>query len=503
MTVTTRLTSRYLAEYTRQRVNLALLVLVPLIFVVLASGTITDFAEIVGFAGDPSRFAAPTAGWAAAFLAGVAGLFQVLGSRDADRRLAIAGMSPARITAARLGSGLALALLAAAASIVALALRVGISDPLRTIVGTVMFAVIYLGIGVAVGALVRSDVNGSLIVIFIWMFDVFLGPAMAGSDIWITRLFPSHYVTLVTLDAASGHGGPIGDLGWALLWTFGALGVAATVFSVSTATRKVGRTTRPARPGWGRLRAGLRFGMRDYRRNIAMWVLLVALPILFISLSFYITPEAPTPVDLTENGVTAVTFLSMVDVHGAIMVPITIAFLAGLAGLFVVQGSLEADARLAIAGFRTREILASRLGTILVAALLTTAVSLGVTAIDFTPESWEWFAVGSVLVAVTYGMIGVLVGAVFGRLGGLYVMFLLPFIDVGIAQNIMFSAGPPSWGVVLPGRGAVQILVDGAFTTTFDQLAMLILAFLWIAGLAIVTATVFRRIAEPKGLRIG
>jgi len=307
MTAMGLLTSRYLAQYTRQRVNLALLVLVPLIFVVLASGTISDFAEIVGFAGDPGQLAAPTAGWAAAFLAGVAGLFQVLGSRDADRRLAIAGMSPARITAARLGSGLALALLAAAASIVALGLSAGISDPLRTIAGTVMFAVIYLGVGVAVGALVRSDVNGSLIVIFIWMFDVFLGPAMAGSDIWITRLFPSHYVTLVTLGAASGHGGPMGNLGWALLWTFGSIGVAAAIFSVSTATRKAASATRPARPGWNRLRSGLRFGMRDYRRNVAMWVLLIALPILFISLSFYITPEAPAPVELTENGVTAVT----------------------------------------------------------------------------------------------------------------------------------------------------------------------------------------------------
>jgi hypothetical protein len=499
MTVTTRLTGRYLAEYARRPINLVLLVLVPLIFVFLTSGAIADFADVLGFAGDPAKLVAPTAGWAAAFIAGVAGFFHVLGSRDADRRLAAAGMGARRIVAGRLASGLALALLAAGASLVALALRTGLADPGRAIAGTVMLSVIYLGIGVAVGSLVRSDVNGSLVVIFIWMFDVFLGPAMTGSDIWITRLFPSYFVTLVMLDTPSEYAGPIGDLGWALLWTFGTLGLAAAVFSAATSTRKARRVAGPARAGWGRLRAGIRYGLRDYRRNVAMWVLLVMLPILFISLSFYITPAAPTPVELTQSGVTAVTFLSMVDVHGAIMVPITIAFLAGLAGLFVVQGSLEADARLAIAGFRAREILVSRLGTIVVAALLTTTVALGVTAIDFTPESWGWFAAGNVLVAVTYGMMGVLVGVVFGRLGGLYVMFLLPFIDVGMAQNIMFSAAPPSWGVVLPGRGAVQILVDGAFTTTFDQFAMLILAVVWLVGLAVVTSTVFRRIAEPKG----
>ena len=498
MTVTTHVTGRYLAEYARRPINLVLLVLVPLIFVILTAGTIADFSEALGFTGDATALVAPTAGWAAAFIAGVAGFFHVLGSREADRRLSAAGMGARRIVAGRLASGLILALLAAAASIVALALRTGLTDPGRTIAGVTMYAVIYLGIGVVIGSLVRNDINGSLVVIFIWMFDVFLGPAMASTDIWITRLFPSHFVTLMMLDAASGHGGAISNVGWALLWTFGALGLAAVVFGVSTSTRKIRPAVSPTRAAWNRLRAGLRYGFRDYRRNIALWVLLVVLPILFISLSFYITPDDPTPVELTENGITTLRILSLADVHGAIMVPITIAFLAGLAGLFVVQGSIEADSRLAIAGFRTREILASRIGTIVVAALLATAVALGVTAIDFTPESWGWFAVGSVLVAVTYGMIGVLVGVLFGRLGGLYVMFLVPFLDVGMAQNIMFSAAPPSWGLVLPGRGAVQVLVDAAFTTTFDTFAMLMLAVVWLVVLALVTAFVFRRIAQPK-----
>ncbi len=492
-----QLTRRYLTEYSRRPVNLALLVLVPLIFVVLTAGTIADFAEIVGSVADPEQLAAPTAGWAAAFLAGVAGLFHVLGSRDADRRLAIAGMSPSQITLARLGSGLALALLAAGASVAALALRTGLTDPVRTVAGTVMFSVIYLGIGVAIGSVTRSDVNGSLVVIFVWMLDVFLGPAMAGSDIWLTRLFPSHYVTLVMLDAASGHAGPIGDLGWAVLWSLGALVLAATVFRSATTTRSARTRRRATRTRVGRIRAGLRYGLRDYRRNTALWVLLVALPVFFISLSFYITPDNPAPVELTDGGVTSIVLLSMVDVHGAIMVPITVAFLAGLSGLFIVQGSIEADARLAIAGFRPWEILTARLGTIGVAVVLITAVSVAVTAIDFSPESWGWFVTGTLLSAATYGMIGVLVGSVFGRLGGLYLMFLVPFVDVGIAQNIMFSAAPPAWGIVLPGRGSVQTIIDAAFTTSFDRYAMFALALAWIVALTAGTASVFRRIARP------
>ncbi len=247
-----------------------------------------------------------------------------------------------------------------------------------------------------------------------------------------------------------------------------------------------------------RLTAGLRYGFHDYRRNVAMWVLLLLLPVFFITLSIAVTPDMPTPVEVAEDGVAAIRTVSMSDVHGAIMVPITIGFLAGLAGMFVVQGSLEADARLAIAGFKSREILGSRLGVIAVAALGATVVALGVTALDFSPANWVWFSAANLMVAVTYGLVGVMVGALFGRLGGLYLMFLLPFIDIGLAQNVMFSAAAPGWGRFLPGRGAVTVLVDAAFTTNQDHPGAVVLAALWLAGLAALCGLIFHRIAAPR-----
>jgi hypothetical protein len=492
------LTRRYLAEYARRPVNLGLLVLVPLVFVALASGAIAQFAEVVGGVTDASRLAAPAAGWAAAFLAGVAGFFHVLDSRQADRRIARAGLGAIRVLAARLLSGVVLATLASSAALVALWLWTGVGDPVRVIGGTLMFSLVYLGIGVAVGSIVHSDVNGSLVVVFIWMVDVFLGPAMAGGAVWITRLFPSHFVTLVMLDDPSGHAGPPGDIGWAVAWTIGAIVVAGVVFAASTrmpGSRRVARIG-----GWRRLAAGFRAGLNEYRRNIAMWVLMVALPVFFISLSFYVTPTDPTPVDVVEQGVAQARILSMADVHGAIMVPITVAFLAGLAGLFVVQGSLEADARLALAGFRPCEILGSRFGVIGVAAGVVTGVSLAVTALDFSPQSWGSFAMANLVVAVTYGMVGVLVGVLFGRLGGLYVMFLLPFVDVGIAQNVMFSSSPPSWGSFLPARGAVRVLVDAAFTPTFDHVGSIVLAAVWLGLVGLAASAVFHRVAQSKSV---
>jgi len=495
---TVMLTRRYLSEYARRPINLALLVIVPLIFVTLAAGALADFARIVGGAEDAGKLAAPSAGWAAAFLAGVAGFFHVLGSRPADRRLAAAGLGAHRIVAARLASGVLLALLAAGTALGALAVRTGIADPVRAITGTIMFAVIYLALGAGVGSLATNELNGSLIVIFVWMIDVFLGPAMGGSGIAITRVFPSHFVTLVMLGSNSGHAGPVGDIGWAVLWAIGSGVLAAGTYGVAISARSARRPHRHDPLGLRRFGAALRFSVRDYRRNTAMWVLLAALPVFFITLSFYTTPDQPAAVRLLESGVGRIATLSMTSLHGAIMVPITIAALAGLAGLFVVQGSLEADSRLALAGFKAREILAARLGVIGMAAVGVSAVSLAVTAVGFAPENWWWFTAANLMVALTYGMVGVVIGVVFGRLGGLYLMFLIPFIDIGIAQNVMFSAAPLRWGSFLPGNGAVRMLIDAAFTPTMDDGTGVVRAALWIAGLGVLTVIVFRRVADPK-----
>jgi hypothetical protein len=486
---------RSVVEYARRPLNLVLLVAVPVLFVVLSAGALADFADLLGGLAELGTIEAAAAGWAAAVLAGTASFFHVSGSRAADRRLAGAGAGPSRVVAARMASSLTLATFAAAGAIVALAARTGIADVPRVIGATALFAIIYVGIGTLVGALVRDEMNGSLVVVFIWMFDVFFGPAMGRSG-GITSFFPLHFPTQVITDVASGHAGPLGDLGLAAVWGVAAVALAAIALTVTTVPAPPRRRRMPS--SWRRVGTGLRYGFRDYRRNVVLWVLLIGLPIVFITLSIATTPNDPAPVELTEGGATATRIVAMDDLHGAIMVPITVGFLAGLAGLFVVLGSADADRRLALTGYRPREILAARAGILGVAALLTTGVSLGVTAVSFTPQRWAMFAASNLLVAATYGGIGVLIGAIAGRLGGLYLMLLLPFVDIGLAQNAMFDAAPPAWAAWLPGHGAIQVLLDAAFTTTFDRLGALLLATAWLVGIAAATMAVFHRLAAPS-----
>ena len=489
--MTAVLTWRYLAEFARRPLNVVLLIVVPLVFVTVSAGTLAEFAEILGGQAGTARIQGATAAWAAAFLSGVVGYFHVAGTRGPDRRLAEAGSATRAVVAARLGSALGLAAVAAVAALLALLLRAETTELGTAGVATAMAAATYLGFGAVVGALVRSELNGSLVIIFIWMIDVFFGPAMGRTDAAITRLFPSHFPTLVLLDPGSAHAAPFSTWTAALIWTGG--GLAAALLSLLLTTPPA-RLPQKAPQAGRRLTAGLHAAWREYRRNTALWVLLVGLPVLFITLSMAVTPDDPAPVELREAGETSLTVLSMVDVHGAIMVPITVAFLAGLAGLFVAIGSSEADRRLVVAGFRTREVLGARLGIIALAAVVVSTVALAITAAGFQPRSWPAFVLGTVTTALTYAMIGVVIGPLVGRLGGLYLMFLLPFLDVGLAQNVMFDAAPPAWAAWLPAHGAVRVLIDGAFTPGFDELGGLGLALLWLLLATGAAAAVFARL---------
>lgn len=69
----------------------------------------------------------------------------------------------------------------------------------------------------------------------------------------------------------------------------------------------------------------------------------------------------------------------------------------------------------------------------------------------------------------------------------------LAFIDVGPGQSVMFPTGPPPWGAFLPARGASQVMIDGAFSDSFDQFRALLLGLAWLVAFSTAAAAVFNR----------
>ena len=167
-------------EQLRAPFTLTLLVLVPAGFVLASAGVLSDFARALGGGLTGDAAASLGAGWAAAFIAGSVGFFAAASSRGADRRLALAGASPAGVAASRITAALLLAVVAAAAGFSALLVRTGVVHPWHAAAAVLGFAFIYLAIGVLVGSVIAAPLEGSLAVTFVFLLDVFSGPGMAA-----------------------------------------------------------------------------------------------------------------------------------------------------------------------------------------------------------------------------------------------------------------------------------------------------------------------------------
>jgi len=175
-----------------------------------------------------------------------------------------------------------------------------------------------------------------------------------------------------------------------------------------------------------------------------------------------------------------------------------VAALATLAGLFVVLDTGPGDRRIALIGLRPGVALAARLAVVGVATALATAVSLVISTFVFDPRQWAWYATANALIAVTYAFVGVLIAPIFGRVAGVFIAFLIPFLDVGIGQSPMLRGEPAGWAIWLPGYGGYRILIDGGLTAGFDETRSLLIATAWIAALATAAIVLLRRTVRPE-----
>jgi hypothetical protein len=221
-------------EQLRSPFTLALLVAIPALFVISAAGVLSDFASALGGSLTGDAAVALSAGWAAAFISGALGFFQAASSRGADRRLALAGLGPARVASSRIAASVGLAVVAASAAFVALVVRVDVAHPLHAAVAVLAFALLYLAIGIVVGSLITAPLEGSLLVVFVFLLDAFAGPGMSGSPPpWAV----SQTAADILIAAGAGTSSPSAEWVTLTLVTAGALVAAFCVFVASARSR--------------------------------------------------------------------------------------------------------------------------------------------------------------------------------------------------------------------------------------------------------------------------
>ncbi|MEZ3115810.1 hypothetical protein RYH80_07755 [Halobaculum sp. MBLA0147] len=200
------------------------------------------------------------------------------------------------------------------------------------------------------------------------------------------------------------------------------------------------------------------YGLVDLRRTPTLLALLVVAPAYVVGLFGVVAPTGPARLHL--GGDTVQTTLE--TAFPAFTTPMTAALVAGVAGLFVVRSAAAADARLVAAGYTATEVVAARLGPLGLLAVCAAVVPVAVSLATVEPVSLPVFLLGTVLAALTYAAVGVLVGATVGRLAGVYVVLFGTMIDLFVFQNPL-ATDPPALAALLPGHAPLAIALAGCF----------------------------------------
>ncbi|MDQ2895517.1 MAG: hypothetical protein M3Y09_07710, partial [Actinomycetota bacterium] len=214
--------------------------------------------------------------------------------------------------------------------------------------------------------------------------------------------------------------------------------------------------------------------------------------------SVAITKATPRRIGL-PGGVWVTT--TMKALHGPVMAGFTVAFVAALVGVFVMQSALQGDRRLVLAGFRSGEAVLARLIVLASGTLLAVAVAAVLVAINLTPASWSAVIAGLALTALIYAAIGALAGALLDKLPATYLILFLVMTDLGVVQDPMFHAVPGRFAWLLPGYAPDRLLNAGAFSPTFHAAGVLLLALVWLIMVAITVYIVLRRAVGAGGGR--
>ena len=209
-----------------------------------------------------------------------------------------------------------------------------------------------------------------------------------------------------------------------------------------------------------RTATAIEMSLREFARTPVLLALLAFLPAYMIGVFVWLVPDTTIPLTIDGTTVTA----EMSAFAAAFMTPVTVAVLSGIVGLFLMHTSKLADSRLRLSGYRARELVTARVGLLTTGSVVVTGAALAVALLVFTPNNVAAFAGAAVLVGVTYGILGVIVGIAIDRLPGVYIMLFTPMVDILMFQNPL-ATDSPTWTTALPGHFATNALMSAAFTS--------------------------------------
>ena len=185
----------HVRAFVRTPLNVALLVVFPVVVIEGYGTAMAAFPELPGLTVESMAEMGRVNGaiYAAAFLAGILGLFQSIGAVQADERLRVCGYDRAELFASRLAAVALGSVLVASVSTAVLQWRLELAAPAAAFGALTLAALLYGLVGMLVGAVLPRALEGSLVLVFLVDFDDFLSSGVVAVDSPALKLLPLHY----------------------------------------------------------------------------------------------------------------------------------------------------------------------------------------------------------------------------------------------------------------------------------------------------------------------
>jgi hypothetical protein len=213
-------------QYARQPINIALFIILPPLFVLALGAAMSTFSDVLGGNLAERTATALAALWAAALLAGSASFFLIGTSRRADERLLIAGLRPGALESAHALGAIVLAVVAGSVGFGFVMATTEIASPMHVWAAIVLGALAYEGVGIALAFGIRGDLEGSFVIILLFMFDAFVAGPLGGASGFWPHLFPLHHPSQLVVDAAVNPDVDGARYVWSIAYTLLLLGLA-------------------------------------------------------------------------------------------------------------------------------------------------------------------------------------------------------------------------------------------------------------------------------------
>ncbi|MEV6427239.1 ABC transporter permease [Nocardia sp. NPDC051463] len=232
-----------------------------------------------------------------------------------------------------------------------------------------------------------------------------------------------------------------------------------------------------------------RYGLIEHARNRFAMVLVAAFVPILITLARVAVTDIEVPFRLRDTGlVLRANGNQLAQISGAIMgVTLIIGFM-----MFAATFSSGAfDRRLSMAGYPRVALALAKIACLVVASLVVCAYATAVICCYWSPRQPVLLAAALFGAAMTYGALGVALGALLRReVEGMFAIAMISCVDLAV-QNPIASAGADSelvrW---LPSYGAMQASTAAGFSdvTPFGGFAM---QLAWFAASAVAGLVAF------------